>query len=51
MALLQTINREQNVSIVLVTHETDIAAFAERQVAFRDGLIVRDELSPGVEAA
>ena len=51
MALLRTINREQNVSIVLVTHENDIAAFAERQVAFRDGHIVRDELSPGVEAA
>ena len=51
MTLLRTINREQNVSIVLVTHETDIAAFAKRQVAFRDGHIVRDELSPGVEAA
>jgi putative ABC transport system ATP-binding protein len=51
MALLQTINREQNVSIVLVTHESDIAAFAERQVAFRDGLIVRDEPTAGVAAA
>ena len=51
MALLQTINREQNVSVVLVTHEADIAAFAERQVAFRDGLIVRDEITSGVEAA
>jgi putative ABC transport system ATP-binding protein len=51
MALLRTINREQNVSVVLVTHEGDIAAFAERQVAFRDGLIVRDEPTAGVEAA
>jgi putative ABC transport system ATP-binding protein len=51
MALLQTVNREQNVSIVLVTHEHDIAAFAARQVAFRDGLIVRDEPTVGVEAA
>jgi len=27
----------------MVTHEADIAKFARRQVAFRDGLIVRDE--------
>ena len=51
MTLLQTVNREQNVSIVLVTHETDIAAFAERQVTFRDGLIVRDVCGTAVEAA
>jgi putative ABC transport system ATP-binding protein len=51
MTLLQTVNREQNVSIVLVTHETDIAAFAGRQVAFRDGLIVRDVCGSATEAA
>ena len=51
MALLQTVNREQHVSIVLVTHETDIAAFAERQVMFRDGLIVRDVCGSATEAA
>jgi putative ABC transport system ATP-binding protein len=51
MALLQTVNREQNVSIVLVTHEIDIAAFAEREVAFRDGLIVRDVYRTATEAA
>ena len=50
MVLLQTMNREEGVSIVLVTHETDIAAFAQRKVMFRDGRIVIDtdhpELSP-----
>ncbi len=51
MSLLQTINREQKVSILLVTHEPDIAAFAERQVSFRDGRIVRDVVGTGVEAA
>jgi putative ABC transport system ATP-binding protein len=50
MDLLQVVNREQNVSIVLVTHETDIAAYAERQVTFRDGHIVQD-LCGTVEAA
>ena len=45
MAVLQTLN-EQGLTIVLVTHENDIAQYAKRQVTFRDGLIVRDE--PGL---
>jgi putative ABC transport system ATP-binding protein len=47
MAVLQALN-EQGLTILMVTHEPDIAKFARRQVAFRDGLIVRDEqvLSP-----
>jgi putative ABC transport system ATP-binding protein len=51
MTLLQTMNREQGISIVLVTHEADIAAFGERQVVFRDGCIVRDSHNPVGEAA
>jgi putative ABC transport system ATP-binding protein len=48
MAVLQALN-EQGLTILMVTHEPDIAKFAKRQVAFRDGLIVRDEpvLTPG----
>jgi len=47
MAVLQALN-EQGLTILMVTHEPDIAKFARRQVAFRDGLIVSDEpvLSP-----
>jgi putative ABC transport system ATP-binding protein len=47
MAVLQALN-EQGLTILLVTHEPDIAKFAKRQVAFRDGRVVRDEpvLSP-----
>ncbi len=41
MALLQALNR-QGITIVLVTHERDIAAFASRIVAFRDGQVVQD---------
>jgi putative ABC transport system ATP-binding protein len=41
MALLQTLNR-QGITIVLVTHEPDVAAFATRIVAFRDGRVIRD---------
>jgi putative ABC transport system ATP-binding protein len=43
MAIFQRLNRERRISVVLVTHEPDIAAFATRKVSFRDGRIVRDE--------
>jgi putative ABC transport system ATP-binding protein len=42
MAILQALHR-QGLTIVLVTHETDIAAYATRQISFRDGRLVRDE--------
>jgi putative ABC transport system ATP-binding protein len=42
MAVLQALNR-QGLTIVLVTHEPDIAAYTTRQVVFRDGQLVRDE--------
>ncbi|HAC46388.1 MAG TPA: ABC transporter [Chloroflexi bacterium] len=43
MKLLSELNREQARTIVLITHERDIAAFAKRIVELRDGLIVTDE--------
>jgi putative ABC transport system ATP-binding protein len=42
MALLQQLNRE-GITIVLVTHEHDIAAYAGRNIHFRDGRIVDDQ--------
>ena len=41
MALLQKLNT-QRMTIVMVTHESDIAAFASRTVTFRDGKIISD---------
>ena len=41
MALLQQLNRE-GITIVLVTHEHDIAAYAGRIIHFRDGRVVDD---------
>jgi putative ABC transport system ATP-binding protein len=43
MRLLATLNTEQARTIVLITHEHDIARFARRVVELRDGRIVRDE--------
>src|SRR5262245_31828167 len=42
MELFQSLNAQGGITIVLVTHEPDIAAFAKRQVVFRDGLIISD---------
>jgi len=43
MRLLARLNEEQARTIVLITHEQDIARFARRVVELRDGLVVRDE--------
>jgi putative ABC transport system ATP-binding protein len=43
LKLLRNLNAERGRTIVLITHEHDIAAFAGRVVELRDGLIVRDE--------
>ena len=42
MKLLTRLNDEQGRTIVLITHEQDIARFARRVVELRDGVVVRD---------
>jgi len=42
LALLQRLNRERGITIILVTHEKDIASCASRVVTMRDGRIVSD---------
>jgi putative ABC transport system ATP-binding protein len=43
MRLFQKLNREQGITIILVTHEPDVAAFAKRELLFRDGNILDDK--------
>ena len=50
MALFARLHREQGLTIVLVTHEPDIARYAERIVLFRDGQIVSDVRQTGAPA-
>jgi len=47
MELLTRLNREQGQTIVMVTHELEMAAYAERTVHFRDGLVESDSAGAG----
>ena len=42
MELLGALNRERGITVVMITHEADMAAYAERVVHFLDGLVARD---------
>ena len=42
LGLLQTLNRQNGITIIIVTHEQDIAACASRVVTVRDGLVKSD---------
>jgi len=42
MEIFQRLNRERGITLVLVTHEPDIAQYAQRVIVFRDGKISKD---------
>ena len=50
MELFVRLNEESRITLVLVTHEPDIAAFAGRTIRFRDGRLVSDEKAVGTRA-
>ncbi len=43
MDVFQTLNKERGITVLLITHERDIAEYGTRIVAFRDGVIKADE--------
>jgi len=42
MGLIQRLNREQSITVVLVTHEPDIARFGQRLIRLKDGRVIFD---------
>jgi putative ABC transport system ATP-binding protein len=46
MGLLMALNRDHGITVLMVTHEPDMASYAHRMVHFVDGRIARDDLNP-----
>jgi putative ABC transport system ATP-binding protein len=47
MELLRSFNKEQGITIVMVTHETEMALYAKRIIRFLDGVIDKEEHNGG----
>jgi len=43
MGIFQRLNRDSGITVILITHEHDIAEFGSRIIRFRDGRVVRDQ--------
>ena len=50
MEVLTKLNREQGLTVIIVTHDPDMAAYADRVVTFRDGAIISDTRKDGAGA-
>jgi putative ABC transport system ATP-binding protein len=42
MDIFQSLQRERGITIVLITHEMDVAQYGSRMISFKDGRIVSD---------
>ena len=51
MQLLQDLNQKHGVTVVLITHEHDVAAYAGRIIQFRDGRVIADHPNEPKDAA
>lgn len=45
MAILEKLNREEGITIILVTHEADVATYASREVVIKDGQVLSDRMT------
>jgi putative ABC transport system ATP-binding protein len=43
MAILQRLNRERGITVIVVTHDPDVAAYSKRNIHFKDGRLQLDE--------
>ena len=46
MAIFQRLNRDLGITIIMITHETDISLYAKRSIHFKDGLVIKDRENP-----
>jgi putative ABC transport system ATP-binding protein len=51
MALLQALNRERGITVVLVTHDPEIARQTSRIIHLYDGRVTHDEQVPGIQSS
>lgn len=45
MAIFQGLNGKMGITIVMITHEQDVAAYGKRKILFRDGRVIEDSIS------
>ncbi len=46
MQIISRLNREGGITVIVVTHDPDVAAYADRIVTFRDGAVLSDQRKP-----
>jgi putative ABC transport system ATP-binding protein len=51
MAVLERLNGDEGITVIVVTHEPDIAAYTAREIVMKDGQIVKDHTQTPVSAA
>jgi macrolide transport system ATP-binding/permease protein len=51
MEVVRALNRDEGVTVIVVTHEEDIATYADRKIVMRDGQILSDAANPHVAGA
>ncbi len=42
MKMFTRLNKEMGITIILITHEPDVAEYTDRKIVFRDGRIIQD---------
>jgi macrolide transport system ATP-binding/permease protein len=51
MEIIRRLNRDDGITVILVTHNAEVAEFADRVITFRDGVVISDERKPASRAA